>query len=408
MRKKISLILLIIVFALFTNGCVGEVSLIETKGDYFTTYTNDNISIKISNTVKDKENIYSTVLEDLQKINGFSPIHKIEIDIDEKHVIPIVEDSIKCNSNFINTKEFRKELIKRSYDIYDNWISEGFYVKIFDVEKKDLEFSTYYETHEFSLFGARFFEPFSSKDEIENIKSASVDLVEYLIKNGKKEELLKNQIDISDMEEWAKDKNIDLSYQRSIESLMSRMEVNNLKPNIYLTINTKESVNGFIIDMLTMDEQYDTAKKIEEFILIIDMNRKSIKEGIKKDAPNFYNDYSIAIENVPKTHYYLNGNEKINFTEMRQGGIVLKNLLAHAHEYSHILIIDSFEKNDIKIDKPIWLDEGMANYLDVAYSYSSKFQIEMILYALSEANENEEKLSREEKIFNDNLNEILR
>ena len=45
--------------------------------------------LKISNTVKDKENIYSTVLEDLQKSMTLSPIHKIEIDIDEKHVIPI-------------------------------------------------------------------------------------------------------------------------------------------------------------------------------------------------------------------------------------------------------------------------------------------------------------------------------
>ncbi|MBU3209537.1 hypothetical protein [Clostridium algidicarnis] len=89
---------------------------------------------------------------------------------------------------------------------------------------------------------------------MENIKSASADLVEYLIKNGKKEELLKNQVDILDIEEWAKDKNIDLSYQRSIESLMSRMKANKLKPNIYLTLKTKEDINGFIIDITTMDE----------------------------------------------------------------------------------------------------------------------------------------------------------
>lgn len=136
MNKKISLILLILIITLFTNGCTNEVSLIETKEEYFTTYTNDNISIKISNKVKDKENIYSTVLEDMQKIDGFSPMHNIEIDIDEKHVIPKVEGSIKCNSNFIDTEEFKKELIKRSYDIHDNWISEGLYIKIFDVEKR--------------------------------------------------------------------------------------------------------------------------------------------------------------------------------------------------------------------------------------------------------------------------------
>ncbi|MCQ4925904.1 hypothetical protein NE686_22680, partial [Tissierella carlieri] len=72
-----------------------------------------------------------------------------------------------------------------------------------------------------------------------------------------------------------------------------RMEVNKLKPNIYLTINTKKSINGFIIDIQTIDEQYDTAKKIEKVILDFDSDIVRIKEGIKKDAPNFYNDYSL-------------------------------------------------------------------------------------------------------------------
>ncbi|MCQ4925806.1 hypothetical protein NE686_22125 [Tissierella carlieri] len=393
MNKKILIILLVVIIILFSNGCSKKINLVETIGEHFTTYTDENISIKISNTVKDNENIYNTILENLQKINGFSPIDKIEIEIDEKHIIPKVEDSIKCNSSFINTEGFRKELIKKSYDIYDNWISEGLYAKIFDVEKKDLEFSKYYKNHEFSLFGARFFEPFASKEEIENVQAASVDLVEYLIKNGKKEELLKNQVDISDIKEWAEDKNIDLSYQREIDSLMNRMEVSKIKPNICLTINTKEDINGFTIDIQTIDEQYDTAEKIEKFIVMMDINVKNIKEGVKKDAPNFYNDYSDAIENVPKIHYYLNGNEKINLTELGQGKIVLKELPAQAHEYSHILMIDSFEKNDIKIDKPIWLDEGIANYLDIAYSDSFKFQIERTHNVISDAKEHEDELS---------------
>ncbi|CAK7074271.1 hypothetical protein [Tissierella sp.] len=376
MRKKVSLILLIFVFILFTNGCVEEVSLIETKGEYFTTYENDNISIKIYNAVKEKENIYNTILEDLQKINGFSPIHKIEIDIDEKHVIPKVEDSIKCNSNFIDTEEFKKELIKKSYDIYDNWISEGLYVKIFGVDTKEMEFSKYYGTHEFSLFGARFFEPFASKDEVENVQAASIDLVEYLIKIGKKEELLRNQVDISDIEEWGKDRNIDLSYQREIDSLMNRMEVNKLKPNTFLTLNTKEDINGFTIDILTIGEQYDTAKKIEDFILMMDVNVKNIRGGLQKDSPNFYNDYSDAIENVPKIQYYLDNNLEINGTEIGNGRIQLTDLNIQAHEYGHILIADSFLKNNIKIDKPLWLDEGIVNYLDVAYSGSFKLRLE--------------------------------
>ncbi len=395
MYKKISLVLLILIITFFATGCAKEVSLVETKGEYFTTYTNDNISIKISGTVKEKENIYSKVLDDLQKINEFSPIHKIEIDIDEKYIIPKVEGSIKCNSNFIDTEEFKKELIKRSYDIYDNWISEGIYVKIFEVDTKEIEFAKYYETHEFSLFGARFFEPFASKDEIENIKSASIDLVEYLIKKGKKEELLRNQVYISDIEEWGKDKNIDLSYQRSIESLMDRMEVNKLKPNTFLTINTKEDINGFIIDIRTIDEQYDTAKKIEKVILDFDSDIVRIKEGIKKDAPNFYNDYREKMENIPKIHYYFNINEKINYAEMGRK-IFLKHLLEQAHEYSHILhfsLVNYVPNTGI----PEWLMEGMATYLDVLYSDAYKFKTERTLNFFYEVEENKYEFSEEGK-----------
>jgi len=409
MRKKASLILLIFVFILFTNGCVEEVSLIETKGEYFTTYENDNISIKIYNAVKEKENIYNTILEDLQKINGFSPINNMGIDIDEKYIMPKIEDSIKCNSSFIDTKEFKKELIKKSYDIYDNWISEGLYVKIFEVDTKEIEFSKYYETHEFSLFGARFFEPFASKDEVENVQAASIDLVEYLIKKGKKEELLRNQVYISDIEEWGKDKNIDLSYQRSIEGLMNRMEVNKLKPNIYLTINTKEDINGFIIDIQTIDEQYDTAKKIEEFIVMMDVNIKNIREGIKKDAPNFYNEYSDAIESVPKIHYYFDNRLEADGGAVTEKGIVnLRDLIAQAHEFSHILIMDSFLNNNIVVNKPRWLDEGIANYFDFIYSDSYKFKIEGI-YANIYSNDlrSEEKLTEHEENLINNINTIF-
>lgn len=403
MRKKLSLILLILIFPVFTYGCSQKIILLETKADYFTEYTNNDISIKISNTVNKKEDIYNVVLDDLQKINSFSPIHKIEIDIDEKNVIPTVERSIKCNSSFIKTEEFKKELIKKSYDIYDNWISEGLYAKIFKEDMEVLEFPEYYEEHDFSLFGARFFEPFASKSEIENVQAASINLVEYIIKKGKKEELLKNQVDIADIEEWAKDKNIDLSYQRSIESLMNRMEANKLNPNIYLNLNTKDDINGFIIDIQTMDEQYDTAEKIEKFILMMDKNVSNIKEGIKKDAPNFYNNYSDAIENAPLIYYYFNNSLEVNGGAVTGKGIVeLRDLTTQAHEFSHILIVDSFLNNNIVVNKPKWLDEGIANYFDYVYSDRYKFIIKSINDSMSE-----EKLTEHEENLINNMNTIF-
>ena len=241
------------------------------------------------------------------------------------------------------------------------------------------------------------------------MQAASVDLVEYLIKKGKKEELLENQVDISDIEEWGKDKNIDLSYQREIDGLMNRMEVNKLKPNIYLTINTKEEINGFTIDINTMDEQYDTAKKIEDAILKFDADIVRIREGIKKDAPNFYRDYSHVIENMPKIHYYFDIDALINSAEAEKD-IVLKSLLAQIHEHNHILIGNYFKskKNNNAVRPLLWLDEGMANYLDVAYTDSSKFIIEEMLKSISYAKENDNKLDEEAKEFIDIMFKVLK
>ncbi len=75
--------------------------------------------------------------------------------------------------------------------------------------------------------------------------------------------------------------------------------------------------------------------------------------------------------------------------------------------YSHILIVDSFLNNNIVINKPIWLDEGMANYLDISYTDSSKFIIEEMLSEVLEAKKDEDKLIEEEKVFFDNMIKIL-
>lgn len=100
--------------------------------------------------------------------------------------------------------------------------------------------------------------------------------MEYLLKNDKKTELLKNDIKVSYMESWAKEKGIDLGYQSEIESLMNRMEVYDIADKFI--INTKEEINGFKIDIsiaeieaqYSIAEQYNTAEKIEQIILRFD------------------------------------------------------------------------------------------------------------------------------------------
>ncbi|MDU5083531.1 MAG: hypothetical protein E6231_19895, partial [Bacillota bacterium] len=274
---KIRRMIFLLIITIFLIGCSEKnkknekVKLVEASGEGSTIYENDNIKIKIADNIDGKESIYTSILNELHKIDEFSPIENLEVQISKQYLVPKADKIIRCDAKFIETEEFKKELIKKSYGIYDNWISEGLYARIYDIEEKEVDFTTYYSNNEFSLFGARFFEPFSSKGEIENVKAASIGLVEYLLKNDKKTELLKNNVEISDIENWAEENDIDLSYQREIESLMNRMEVINNMANKFI-INTKEEINGFKIDISTaeINEQYGTARKIEQLILRFD------------------------------------------------------------------------------------------------------------------------------------------
>jgi hypothetical protein len=378
-NRKIILLLIITILLIGCSEKKEPIKLIEVSGEGSTIYENDNIKIKIADNVNEKETIYTSILNELQKIDEFSPIENIEIQISKQYIVPNIDKIIKCDTKFIETEEFKKELIKKSYGIYDNWISEGIYAKIYDIEKKEVDFTTYYSNNEFSLFGARFFEPFSSKEEIENVKAASIDLVEYLLENNKKEELLKNNIKVSDMENW--EKGIDLDYQREIDSLMNRMEV--LEIVNKLIVNTKEEINGFKIDISTaeINEQYGTARKIEHLILRFDRDILAIKKGIEKDAPKFYSEYKEVLNNIPKIEYIF---DTTNSYDSIDGGffsrgtdkINLRDINSHAHEYCHLFFYSPFMEKGINIAKPEWLNEGIANYLDIIYSEASIKMIE--------------------------------
>ncbi|WMM24655.1 hypothetical protein RBU61_17265 [Tissierella sp. MB52-C2] len=391
MKNRKMIFLLIITILLI--GCSEKnekkepIQLIEVSSGGSTIYQNDNIKIKIADNTDEKEIIYTSILNELQRIDEFSPIENLEIEISKQYIVPNIDKIIKCDAKFIETEEFKKELIKKSYGIYDNWISEGLYAKIYDIEKKEVDFTTYYSNNEFSLFGARIFKPFVSKEEIESVKSASIDLVEYILKNNKKEELLKNNIEISDIEEWAEEKSIDLSYQREIESLMNRMEVYDIADKFI--INTREEINGFKIDIsiAEINEQYSTAEKIEQVILKFDRDILALKKGIEKDAPRFYSEYKQILNNVPKIEYIFDtsadGNADGGYIMAGTEEIHLRDVNVHAHEYCHLLFHNPFIEEGIVITKPVWLNEGIADYLYGVYSEAYIEVMEYNFYKIS-------------------------
>ena len=143
---KIRKIILLIIITILFTGCSDKkesIKLVEASSGGFKIYENDNIKIKIADNIDEKESIYKSILKELHKINEFSPIENLEIKISKQYLVPNTENIIKCDAKFIETEEFKKELIKKSYGIYDNWIIEGLYGNIFK-QDKTIDFSKYY------------------------------------------------------------------------------------------------------------------------------------------------------------------------------------------------------------------------------------------------------------------------
>lgn len=185
MRKILILIFIPIVILIGWSKKDEQILLLETSSGGYPTYQNDNIKTKISDNIDEKESVYTCILNELRKINEFAPIKDLEIQISKQYVVPNIDEGIKCDAKFIETEEFKKELIRKSYEIYDNWISEGLYAKIYEIDEKEVDFVKYYANKDFSLLGVRVFEPFATKEEVENVQAASRDLVKYLLGNNK-------------------------------------------------------------------------------------------------------------------------------------------------------------------------------------------------------------------------------
>ena len=112
-------IILLLIITIFLIGCSekneqnNQIQLVEVSSGGSTIYQNDNIKIKIADNIDEKQSIYAFILNELQKIDEFSPIENIEIEISKQHMAPKVDKIIRCDSKFIETEEFKKELIKK-------------------------------------------------------------------------------------------------------------------------------------------------------------------------------------------------------------------------------------------------------------------------------------------------------
>lgn len=365
--KKIVLLVLILLLLVSCNSNMVDKNL-ENK-----------LSIDIADNIEEKDEIHKEILSIANMANNFSPIKNSKIIVSKKYTIATLDTELKCSPKFVGTEEFKKRFIKLAYGVTENWIVEGLYGNIFDSDYKDADFGNYYSDNQFSLFGSRFYKEFASVDEIKNLRAASTNLVKFLIENNKKDLLLSNDISIEDISDWAIQNNINLSHQEEIISLMNRFSTS-YNTNFILELETVEDklyVGNFKanynIEIQNISDEWDTSEKIETMLLEFDINNQKIIEGIKTEANNFYNEYEDVFNNIPTI--------SIIFDKSFHGGkyienlkvIKLANLGAESHEYVHYLLLGAFHHKNVDVLKPIWLDEGLAAYIDLVHTDAMKF-----------------------------------
>ncbi len=382
-RKK-KIFLVIFLLCVLLSSCNPKLKFEKSQDEFNTTYKNEHIEIKVANNVENPEEIFKSIEQDLNTINEFEPIEKLTVRVDNKFLKGNDKSGVQSNAEFIKTPQFKQLLIANAFDLYDNWKAVGIYGNLFANEmnvnfvganandktteqnQSKVDFVSYYQNHDFSLFGAHFFPDFSSEEEIQNLTYASTSLVKYFLDNGKKEKLLKKEISIEDIRPWAQENNINITYLEELYNHINEIKVSN--PSVFerLYLDTRRDINGFSIRIASMDEKYDTATKLEQVLVLFDKDIENNLQIIRTQAPNFYKEYEKVLTNAPKVHYVFNS--KDNVSSQGNYKIDLQKLGAQMVEYNHFLLGKTFKYHSVSLNRPQWIVEGLDIFLGTRYS----------------------------------------
>ncbi|MDO5096856.1 MAG: hypothetical protein Q4D65_09855 [Peptostreptococcaceae bacterium] len=377
----------------------------KSQDEFGTTYKNEHIEVQIANNIENGEEIFANIDQDLNIINNFEPIENLEIIVEQNPPRASKENQVLIKPHLVSTDDFRKEIIAKSYNLYDQWKVEGIYGNLFvnegsgsgktspnggasntkpeqtNIENKNqpsgenfADFQTYFQKNEFSLFSLRFDEGYSSEEEVENLKLASTDLVKYLLAQGKKEQLLKEEITMDDIKAWASEYEISTKYLESVYSHIENIRTEKSWLFLCPEIKTKRETNGFTINLLDKNEKYDTAKELEQIIKTFDEDIATNLQVIREQAPNFYKEFEKPLTEVPRITYIFEAKNTLSYVNFNSTKINLRLLESQMSEYNHILLEESFRNHGIFVEKPIWLLDGLDICLSSLYSKGKNYK----------------------------------
>lgn len=364
MKHKIILLLIFTILVLlgglifFKNHTYGYQKIVDERQVQF---KKKHISIMIDKDIE--QSSFEIIRKIIHPLEKFAVPQYLEIRVMELYAGIQAEDGrIKVGTSYLETPEFKKILIREAYQLYDNWIVEGLYQYIFEDREKEIDLS-YFENHELSLFGARFFESFNDRQEIEALKNASYSLVTYLLEKDK-EKLLLGKVDWEEIEDWAKKHQMDMSYYSQIFDVTNGIKVEDREIE-RLLLSTKYDQNGFDIRVVDMGEEWDSAFKLEQMLLLFAKENEALIQLIESEAPIFFKEHKDLILSPSRLDIALNSQYPLNFTSQNFIGnesgrleersqIILEGLHAYTIERCHAIL---------GFKSPLWLLDALDNYL---------------------------------------------
>ncbi|MDO4710812.1 MAG: hypothetical protein Q4A75_02450 [Peptostreptococcaceae bacterium] len=417
-HKKALYFIIVIFFSVMSMvACDSRIKFEKEQDDFGSTYTNPNINIQIANNVENHDELFQRIEQDLNIINDFAPIKSLEIRVERNPSRARKEDQILIRPELVSTDDLRKAIIVGAYDLYDQWKVEGIYGNLFadEVQGKTeptgenatVDFRSYFQQNELSLFSLRFDEEYSSHEEVENLKLVSIDLVKYLLKQGKKEQLLKEEITIDDIKAWASENEIDTEYLETIYPHIENISVGESWMFFRPEIKTKREINGFNIHLIDRNERYDTAKELENIIKTFDEDIAANLKVIREQAPNFYKEFEKPLTEVPRITYKLEKRGDFSFVYHGSYAVNLRDIELQIGEYNHILLQDSFRSHGIFVNRPTWLLDGLDMCLFKLYGDSFPYKELLVKYIDFSRSETTIKLSPREQQYIDAIDTLI-
>lgn len=328
---------------------------------------NEYIGIGIKNNIYSKKiqkeitEILVDKFELMKKQTLYRPDKKIYIYILDKTIqnqIFLVDSSIYCSIDHINSEDFLYYLVSLYFDIKEPWKAIGLCGYINESLIDNSKLADYYLNADnfdlLGLFGGRFLHEWNTKEEFEIAFMTAYSYTKYLINDNDILDFLYDDMD--NRQEWL----TSIGVNKELDESSEIMDITcYAKDNEYpLIVHTNDSSYYF----KPIENYFTTAEQMEEFIRLAKDFREYLQNYLRKNAAISFSKLNVDVS----YRYYMRTGLSLCYVDRKSNEINLAfGIYGLTHEIVHEMI-------PYKRDER-WIDEGLAEYLScVVYPNNEK------------------------------------